>query len=69
MSTLLAKNDPRETLIKHTENCLDVYRSLQKRMPFLAEVANNPDFFEHLFYAVALHDFGKAAGRFSKATH
>ena len=35
-------------------------------MPFLAEVVNNPDFFEHLFYAVALHDFGKAAEGFQE---
>ena len=66
MTTLLAKSDPRETLLDHTKNCLDVYESLQKRMPFLAEVAENPDFFEHLFYAVVLHDFGKGAIGFQK---
>ncbi len=66
MSILLAKSDPRETLKEHTENCLDVYKSMRERMPFLAEVAKNPDFFEHLFYAVALHDFGKAATGFQK---
>ena len=64
MSILLAKSDPRETLQEHTENCLAVYDSLQQRMPFLAEVAKEPNFFEHLFYAVALHDFGKAATGF-----
>ena len=61
MSILLAKSDSRETLAEHTENCLAVYDSLRQRMPFLAEVAKEPDFFKHLFYAVALHDFGKAA--------
>ena len=66
MSILLAKSDPRETLIDHTKNCLKIYNSLQERMPFLAEVAKEPDFFEHLFYAVALHDFGKAATGFQK---
>ena len=66
MSILLAKSDPRETLVEHTENCLAVYDSLRQRMPFLAEVAKEPDFFEHLFYAVALHDFGKAATGFQK---
>ena len=66
MSILLAKSDPRETLKEHTENCLDVYKSMRERMPFLAEVAKNPNFFEHLFYAVALHDFGKAATGFQK---
>ena len=69
MSTLLAKSDPPETLLDHTKNCLDVYDSLQKRMPFLTEVAENPAFFEHLFYAVALHDFGKAATGFQKQLH
>ncbi len=66
MSILLAKSDPRETLLEHTENCLAVYKSLRERMPFLAEVAQEPNFFEHLFYAVALHDFGKAATGFQK---
>lgn len=67
MSILLAKSDPPENpenLLEHTENCLAVYESLRKRMPFLADVAGKPDFFEHLFYAVALHDFGKAATGF-----
>ena len=67
MSTLLAKSIPKEeSLQKHTENCLSVYDSLRERMPFLVDVAQNPDFFEHLFYAVALHDFGKAATGFQE---
>ena len=66
MPTLLAKSNPPETLQEHTENCLAVYNSLRERMPFLSHVAKNPDFFEHLFYAVALHDFGKAATGFQQ---
>ena len=66
MSILLAKSDPPENLLEHTENCLTVYDSLRERMSFLADVAKNPDFFEHLFYAVALHDFGKAATGFQQ---
>ena len=66
MTILLAKSNPQETLVDHTENCLSVYDSLRERMPFLADVAKNRDFFEHLFYAVALHDFGKAAIGFQK---
>ena len=67
MTILLAKSIPKEeTLLEHTENCLAVYDSLRERMPFLTDVAKNPDFFEHLFYAVALHDFGKAAVGFQK---
>ena len=64
MPSLLAKSTPMETLREHTENCLAVYDSLRDRMPFLAEVAKELDFFEHLFYSVALHDFGKAATGF-----
>ncbi|RKU28127.1 CRISPR-associated helicase/endonuclease Cas3 [Candidatus Poribacteria bacterium] len=66
MSLLLAKSAPRETLREHTENCLAVYESLRERMPFLAEIAKEPDFFDHLFYTVALHDFGKAATGFQR---
>ena len=66
MPPLLAKSAPTEALREHTENCLAVYDSLRERMPFLAEVAKEPDFFEHLFYTVALHDFGKAATGFQR---
>ena len=66
MPILFAKSDPPETLLEHTENCLAVYNSLRERMPFLADVAKAPDFFQQLFYAVALHDFGKAATGFQK---
>ena len=67
MPSLLAKSAPtEETLREHTENCLAVYDSLRKRMPFLAEVAKEPNFFEHLFYTVALHDFGKASTGFQR---
>ena len=67
MPTLFAKSEPKkETLREHTENCLAVYDSLRQRMPFLTDVAKNPDFFNHLFYAVALHDFGKAAVGFQR---
>ena len=70
MTTLLAKSIPKEeTLKEHTENCLLVYNSLRELMPFLADVAGEPDFFQHLFYAIALHDFGKAATGFQKQLH
>ena len=64
MPILLAKGNPPETLIKHTENCLSVYFSMRETMPYLAEISGEPDFFDHLFYTVALHDFGKAATGF-----
>ena len=64
MTELLAKSNPPETLVEHTENCLSVYFSMRETMPFLAEISGDPDFFDHLFYTVALHDFGKAATGF-----
>ncbi len=64
MTELLAKSDPPETLLEHTENCLSVYFSMRETVPFLAEISGEPDFFDHLFYTVALHDFGKAATGF-----
>ena len=64
MIELLAKSDPPETLVEHTENCLSVYFSMREMMPFLAEISGELDFFDHLFYTVALHDFGKAATGF-----
>ncbi|HML94287.1 MAG TPA: CRISPR-associated helicase Cas3' [Thermodesulfobacteriota bacterium] len=63
---LLAKSDPRESLVEHTGNCIEVYSSLRERMPFLADISGQPDFFEHLYYAVALHDLGKAASGFQE---
>jgi len=61
---LLAKSEPPESLLDHTRNCIDVYSSLREKMPFLAEISGQSDFFEHLYYAVALHDLGKAASGF-----
>ncbi|MYE91126.1 CRISPR-associated helicase Cas3' [Candidatus Poribacteria bacterium] len=66
MTELLAKSNPPETLVEHTENCLSVYFSMRETMPFLAEISGEPNFFDHLFYTVALHDFGKAATGFQE---
>ena len=64
MTDLLAKSAPPETLWEHTENCLAVFFSMRDAMGFLSEISGEADFFDHLFYAVALHDFGKAATGF-----
>lgn len=64
MSPVYAKSAPRETLREHTFNCLSVLRSLQDALPHLPAVAAQPALFEHLFYAVYLHDLGKAATGF-----
>jgi CRISPR-associated endonuclease/helicase Cas3 len=64
MPTLFAKSQPSETLVEHTGNCLSVLESMRNLMSFLPEVAMETSFFEHLFYAVALHDLGKGASGF-----
>ena len=59
---LLAK--PNESLIQHTENTLKVFSSIKTSYPDVPEICDVPDFWEHLFYSLFLHDFGKAASGF-----
>ena len=66
MTALLAKGEPPETLIRHTENCLSGLASMRETMPFLADISEEQEFFEHQFYTVALHDFGKSATGFQR---
>jgi CRISPR-associated endonuclease/helicase Cas3 len=64
MAEILAKSQPPITLRQHIEDCLSVYRSVCSLFPFVPRLCGVPDFFEHLFYAVAYHDLGKAATGF-----
>lgn len=64
MTEVYAKSSPRETLLQHTENCLSVFRELRITYSEVPELCNCKDFFEHLFYAIFFHDFGKAATGF-----
>ncbi len=66
MNEVYAKSSPKETLLEHTENCLSVFRDIQEMFPEVPEICNCEDFFEHLFYAIFLHDFGKAATGFQE---
>ena len=66
MNELLAKSQPVESLICHTRKVLDVAESLAEKMPFLADIAGDTDFFGHLFSAVGVHDLGKAASGFQQ---
>ncbi|GAB4340634.1 MAG: CRISPR-associated helicase/endonuclease Cas3 [Calditrichia bacterium] len=61
-----AKSNPFISLQQHIDDCLSVLRSIKRAMPYLPEIANEPDFFIHLFYAVYLHDIGKAAPGFQQ---
>ena len=67
MAEVWAKSEPKITLRQHTEDCLHVFRSVRKLFPHIPLICNQPKFFEYLFYALFLHDFGKSATGFQKA--
>ncbi len=60
--TILAKPD--ESLIKHTENTLKVLKSIKNSYSEVPEICGVPNFWDHLFYSLFFHDFGKAATGF-----
>ena len=60
--TLLAKPD--ETLLQHTENTLKVFKSIKKAYSNVPELCGINEFWEHLFYSLFFHDFGKGATNF-----
>lgn len=64
MDEVLAKSTPPLSLRQHTNDCLSVFRSVRLLFPHLPELCGVPKFFEHLFYAIYLHDLGKAARGF-----
>ncbi len=61
LNEVLAKKEPKETLIQHTENLLSVFESIRSVYPEAPQIATVPDFYEHLFYSICLHDLGKVA--------
>lgn len=65
---ILAKSSEygEETLIQHTRNALLVFKSLKDAYPEVVEICNDEKFYEYLFVAVFLHDFGKATEGFQK---
>lgn len=64
---IFAKSDPLETLQEHTEKALMVFKSVKDAYPEVPQICEVPDFWEHLFYSIFLHDFGKAASGFQKS--
>ena len=60
--TILAKPD--ESLIQHTENTLKVLKSIKNSYSEVPEICGVPNFWDHLFYSLFFHDFGKAASGF-----
>lgn len=64
MDEILAKSSPPLSLRQHTNDCLNVFRSVKRLFPSLPELCGVPKFFEHLFYSIYLHDLGKSATGF-----
>jgi len=60
-----AKSDG-TSLIRHVEDCLEVFSELKEALPALPEITHLQNFWELLFYAVYLHDIGKCHEEFQK---
>jgi len=63
--SVLAKSDGK-CLYAHVEDCLKVYQELCKALPAIPEILYEDNFFDLLFCAVYLHDWGKAHAEFQK---
>ncbi|KYC46589.1 MAG: CRISPR-associated nuclease/helicase Cas3 [Candidatus Methanofastidiosum methylothiophilum] len=61
---LLAKPD--ETILQHTENALKVFKSIKCAYENIPELCGIDNFWEHLFYSIFFHDFGKGAVGFQE---
>jgi len=61
---LLAKPD--ETILEHTENTLKVFKNIKEFYSNVPELCGVDEFWEHLFYSLFLHDFGKGATGFQE---
>lgn len=62
---ILAK--PNESLLEHTENTLKVFKYIKDFYRNVPEICDIPNFWEHLFFALFFHDFGKATIGFQNA--
>jgi len=66
MEEILAKKNPKESLIFHTESVLAVWDILSTQ---LKETIPNPEFWELSFIATLLHDIGKVSLNFQDMMH
>lgn len=64
---LLAKSDPRVTLLRHIQDCLHIREMLVQQFPNVPKLFQMPaDFWELLRLAVIFHDLGKSHREFQK---
>jgi|GEM_PF-342439 len=62
LDEILAKSNPNETLVQHTENMLEIWQQLFTRYQPVLKVSD--DFWKKLYIATLFHDFGKVAENF-----
>jgi CRISPR-associated endonuclease/helicase Cas3 len=63
LDEILAKSDPEETLVQHTDNVLEVWSQLRERY---LEIIPDSGFWKDSFYSVLFHDFGKVCSNFQE---
>lgn len=63
---LLAKSQPRESLVTHTWHVLCRLAELRRLHPNLALETGSPRFWHQVYLGIFLHDFGKAADGFQE---
>lgn len=61
---LLAKSKPEVSLIRHIEDCLNIFGQLKSHFPKIGDMYDG--FWETLFASVVFHDTGKAHSEFQK---
>ena len=65
VDSVLAKSNGK-SLFVHIEDCLKVYQNLCRALPAIPTTLGQDNFFDLLFCAVYLHDWGKAHTEFQK---
>ncbi len=63
LDNILAKSNPEETLVQHTDNVLEIWGQLRERY---SEIISDSDFWKDSFYSVLFHDFGKVCSNFQE---
>ena len=63
---LLAKSEPKVSLIQHTKDGLSVWETLQIAFPLTQEIAQKENFWWLLRLAIITHDLGKSHEEFQK---
>lgn len=63
---LLAKSEPKVSLIQHTRDGLSVWENLQIAFPLTSVIANKENFWWLLRLAIITHDLGKSHEEFQK---